>query len=203
MQEALELAPNEDCASRPFSAREWTKREQEIMQGMLDRLRAQEHRWPTDDTEFHFRGPDSDGLRHWIRVPDCAALRSAPELTVVGFFGQARATLDHTPIDELEAAIVDSLDTIPGVLCYYDLELAPGAYGNLILCAAPDAPAHVQGHPRHQRAVELTPTHYHSVRLHNGAVSGRFAGDARLVLERTRYYDFDTDPPWRAVRTLG
>ena len=128
---------------------------------------------------------------------------SAPaELTAVGFFGRPRADVDQLPIHDLEAGIVDTLETISGVLCYYDLALAEGGYGNLILCAAPDSPTHVHAHPLHRRAVELTPRHYHCVRLHTGVVPGRFMGDAGLVLERTRYYDFDSDPPWLAVRNL-
>ena len=203
MGETVDLAMHGECVSRPFTAREWTDREERVMQRMLEQLRARAHGWPADNTGYLFRGPDSDGLRHWIRVPDCAALRSARRLTVVGFFGLARAAVDQTPIDQLEAGIVETLDTIPGVLCYYDLELAKGEYGNLIFCSAPDTPARVQDHPQHRRAVELTPSHYHSVRLHSGAIVGRFISDALLVIERTRYYDFETDPPWRAVRNLA
>jgi hypothetical protein len=202
MRATLELAADEECASRPFSAAEWTDREARIMQGMLARLRAQERRWPTDGTGFLLCRPDLDGHRHWIRVPDCAALRRARRLTAVGFFGRARADVDQSSIHQLEAGIVDTLETIPGVLCYYDLALAEGGYGNLILCSVPDAPTHVHDHPLHRRAVELTPHHYHWVRLHTGAVTGRFTGNAGLVVERTRYYDFDSDPPWLAVRNL-
>ena len=198
----LELTADEECASRPFTAPEWTRREERIMGGMLSRLRAQAPRWPRDGTGFRLCEPDSDGHRHWIRVPDCAALRRARQLTVVGFFGRARADVDQSPIHELEGGIVDTLETIPGVLCYYDLALAEGGYGNLILCSAPDAPTHVHDHPLHRRAVGLTPRHYHCVRLHTGAIRGRFSGDAGLVLERTRYYDFDGEPPWLAVRDL-
>jgi len=203
MAATLELAADEECASRPFSAREWTHRETSIMQGMLERLRAQAGSWPTDGTGFLLCEPDADGHRHWIRVPDCEALRHAGRLTAVGFFGRTRDDVDQVPIHQLEAGIVDTLETIPGVLCYYDLALAEGGYGNLILCAAPDAPSHVQSHHLHRRAVELTPSHYHCVRLHNGRVPGPFIGDADLVIERTRYYDFDSDPPWLAVRSLA
>jgi hypothetical protein len=198
----LELAADEEWASRPFSAPAWTDREARIMQGMLERLRVQARRWPTDGTGFLLNEPDSDGHRNWIRVPDCAALLGARELTVVGFFGRAREDVDQSPIHQLEAGIVDTLETVSGVLCYYDLALAEGGYGNLILCSTPDAPTNVRGHSLHRHAVELTPGHYHCVRLHTGAVPGRFNGDARLVVERTRYYDFDSDPPWLAVRKL-
>ena len=76
-------------------------------------------------------------------MPDCAALLGARQLTAVGFFGRPRTDVDQVQIHDLEAGIVDTLETILGVLCYYDLALADGGYGNLILCAAPDSPTHV------------------------------------------------------------
>ena len=173
-----------------------------VMQGMLERLRALARGWTSDGTGYLLCEPDLGGHRHWIRVPDCKALLGARELTAVGFFGRPRADVDQLPIHHLEAGIVDTLETVSGVLCYYDLALAEGGYGNLILCAAPDSPTHVHAHPLHRRAVELTPRHDHCVRLHTGVEPGRFVGDASLVLERTRYYDFDSDPPWLAIRNL-
>jgi hypothetical protein len=198
----VELSVNEECPGRPFAAPTNTVREAGIMQRMLARLRVLAAGWSGDQTDLLVCEPDSDGHRHWIRAPDLAALRAAGRMTAVGFFGRARSDIDHLPIHELEAGIVDTLETISGVLCYYDVALAEGGYGNLILCAAPDAPKRVDSHPLHRRAVELTPRHYHSVRLHTGFVPGRFLGDDSLVLERTRYYDFDSNPPWLAVRNL-
>jgi hypothetical protein len=58
-------------------------------------------------------------------------------------------------------------------------------------------------HELHHRAVELTPSHYHSVRLHSGVVRSPLLGAAELVVLRTRYYDFDCDPAWLAVRHLA
>jgi hypothetical protein len=199
---AVELSANEDCAGRPFAAPSYTVREAGIMRRMLERLRVLAAGATADTTDFLVCEPDSDGHRHWIHAPDLAALRVAAGMTAVGFFGQARAGIDHLPIDELEAGIVDTLDTIAGVLCYYDVALAEGGYGNLILCATPDTPKRMDTHALHRRAVELTPRHYHSVRLHTGVVPGRFLGNESLVIERTRYYDFDCDPPWLALRNV-
>jgi len=196
----VELTADEESDSRPFVAPSWTERDERVMQGMLEQLRARAATWGSDEAGFLLQEPDSNGHRHWIHVPDCGALSAAWELTAVGFFGRARAEVDQSPIHRLESGVVDTLETIPGVLCYYDLALAEGGYGNLILCATPEAPAQVHTHPLHRRAVELTPSHYHCVRLHTGVVPGRFVGDASLVLRRTRYYDFDCDPPWFAVR---
>ena len=199
----VKLAADEECGSRPFAAPAWTARDASVMQGMLERMRLLARAWRKEERGFLLCEPDHDGHRHWIRVPDAGSLLAASRLTVVGFFGRVRADVDQLPIHELEAGIVDTLETIPGVLSYYDLALAEGGYGNLILCTAPEVPANVHGHPLHRRAVELTPRHYHWVRLHSGAVAGRFTSEAGLVLERTRYYDFDSDPPWLAVRDLA
>ena len=198
----VQLAVDEEVESRPFTASDQTGRDASVMQLMLERLRALAPQWSTDYPGFRARESDVEGYRHWICVPDCQALLTARRLTAVGFFGQVRDNVDQLPIHELEAGIVDTLETISDVLCYYDLALAEGGYGNLILCATADAPRNVHGHALHRRAVQLTPSHYHSVRLHTGAVPGAFLGDARLVIERTRYYDYDSEPPWLAIRDL-
>jgi hypothetical protein len=173
------------------------------MRTMLANLRALAPRWlqeqPTE-TSVLIREPDADGHRHWIRVPDRDALLGTRRLTVVGFFGQARSDVDQTPIHELEEAIVDTVETIPGVLSYYDVALPGDDFGNLILCASPGAPTHMHDSELHRRAVELTPRHYHSARLHVGVVPGAFLSDADLVIERTRYWDYDDNPTWFAVR---
>jgi hypothetical protein len=196
----VRLSLGGEIDSRPFASPTHTEHDQRVMQGMLERLRALAPRWATESRSFLVREPDAEGFRHWIRVPDCQALVSADRFTVVGVFGQARDDVEHRPIHELEAGIVDTLETITGVLCYYDVALPTGGYGNLILCATPDAPTQVHGNALHRRAVAITPRHYHSVRLHTGLVPGRLFSDAELVIERTHYYDYDVDPAWLAVR---
>ncbi len=196
----VRLGADEEIGSRPFSARAETTNDTEVMQAMLARMRALAPGWTG---AVHMQEPDADGYRHWIRVPDVDALVSSRTLTVVGFFGQARPEVDHSLIHKLEAGIVDTLETLPGVLSYYDLSLPEGGYGNLILCTGPAAPATVHGHELHRRAVELTPGHYRTVRLHTGVVPGAFTSEADLTVERTRYYDFERDPAWLAVREFG
>jgi hypothetical protein len=195
----VELSGEETVEGRAFTAPAETRRDVEVLRTMLARLRARAARWAGSGDVLVLE-PTEHGLREWIRVPDAAALLAASQLTWVGFFGRAREGIDHQVIHDLEAGVVDSLERVVGVLSYYDLELAGGGYGNLILCASAEAPAAVHGHELHRRAVELTPTHYHSVRLHDGVVPGPLLGDAGLVLTRTRYFDFDAEPFWFAVR---
>jgi hypothetical protein len=204
VEAVVQLARDTLVEGRPFAAPANTKRDTAVMQQMLARMRGAARSWlasPPPGSGVLVRQLDAAGLRTWIRVPDRAALLAAPELTTIGFFGQPREDVDHAPMDELETAIVETLEEVPGVLSYFNLELAQRSFGNLILCAAPDVPVRWRVHNLHRLAVALAPSHYHSARLHSGTVRSRLAGDADLVVLRTRYYDFDSEPAWLAVRT--
>ncbi len=204
MGDVIHLAPDDDVDSPPFTATQNTTRDANVMQSMLARMRALAPEWlEIARNDILVRAPDAAGRRHWIRVPDRDALVAARQFTIVGFFGEARDGVDHALIHDLEAAIVDTLEQVPGVLSYYDLELPAGGYGNLILCNDEAAPRRVHDHELHRRAVELTPRHYRTVRLHTGAVAGPLQGEAPLIVTRTRYYDFAAEPAWLAVRDFG
>jgi hypothetical protein len=203
VEDVVMLAPDSLVDGRPFTAPANTDQDAAVMREMLGRLRAFARGWlesPPAGSGALVRRSDAAGLRTWIRVPDRVALLAAGELTTIGFFGQARDDVDHAPIDDLEAAIVETLEEVAGVLSYYNLGLPHGRYGNLILCGAPDVPVRWRAHGLHRRAVELAPRHYHSARLHSGVVPSALLGDADLIVLRTRYYDFDSEPAWLAVR---
>jgi hypothetical protein len=201
----VELGPETAVEGRPFTAPARTEEDASVMRDMLAQLRAFSRGWADSKTAGDgvlVRRRDAAGLRTWIRVPDRETLFAAGELTTVGFFGQARADVDHAPIHRLEEAIVDTLEEVPGVLSYFDLELPDGRYGNLILCSAPDVPVRWHAHELHRDAVELAPRHYHSARLHRGIVRSPLLDDADLIVLRTFYHDFDSTPTWLAVREL-
>jgi hypothetical protein len=204
VEAVVQLARDTLVEGRPFAAPANTAQDTAVMQEMLVRMRRVAHSWlasPPPGSGALVYQLDGAGLRTWIRVPDRAALLAASELTTIGFFGQPRDGIDHAPIDELDTAIVETLEEVPGVLSYFNLELAQRSFGNLILCAAPDVPVRWRAHELHRLAVALAPSHYHSARLHSGTVRSGLVGDAELVVLRTRYYDFDSEPAWLAVRT--
>jgi len=194
----VRLAPDELVDGRPFTAPVHTDRDAAVMRDMLGRMRSRAQSWRSRGVLV--RDVDAAGLRTWIRVPDRAALLAAHELTTVGFFGRARGDVDQAPIHELEERIVETLEKVPGLLSYFNLELPGKRYGNLVLCAASDVPVRWRAHDLHRLAVGLAPRHYHSARLHTGVVRSPLPGDGDLVVLRTRYYDFDSEPPWLAVR---
>ena len=49
----------------------------------------------------------------------------------------------------------------------------------------------------------ISPRHYHSIRLHKGTIAGPFLGEGDVKIERTKYFDFDSDPAWRGLRVFA
>ena len=122
----------------------------------------------------------------------------------IGFFGQARAGVDHEPILALERALLDRAAELPGLLAYHDVLLVEQAqWGNLVVFATDDAPAALAADDQHQEAIALTRAHYHSLRLHRYALPGGVLGEAPLRWLRTTYLDFADEPTWRAVRSAS
>ncbi len=55
----------------------------------------------------------------------------------------------------------------------------------------------------HVDAVDrVAPATYHSVRIHNGCIKGGVIGSETVRIETTKYWDYDTDPVWHAIRVL-
>src|SRR5450432_2026213 len=111
------------------------------------------------------------GTEHWLCVPDRVALATTRPVAAVGFFGQARTGVDHAPILDRERDIVARAARFHGLLTYYNLRLANGSYGNLVLFESPEAKGHVTSDVVHGEAVALTPRHYHSLRLHHAELA--------------------------------
>jgi hypothetical protein len=198
------LGPDQVVAERPFTDVCNTQRDLEIMRTMLALERARAEEWASSSLpggrQRVIRGADDQGRRQLLAIPDVERLLSAGDTTAVGFFATPRA-VDHTVLFELEDELVERMPVYAelGLLSYFDLEMGEGRYGNLILFATPDVPEAWHADPLHRRAVEHSPHHYWSVRLHKGSVAGPFQG-GEIRLERTKYFDFATDKPWQGIR---
>ncbi|TMJ98371.1 MAG: hypothetical protein E6G67_00345 [Actinobacteria bacterium] len=208
MGDATALGPDERVEDRPFTDPEHTVREAGVMQVMLGRERDRAKAWATEDpsgTGHVAREHDEQGFRHLFVVTDTRALLETTDLTAVGFFGRPRDDVGHEILFDLEQTLVDRMGTYgaAGLLSYYDVELVKGAYGNLILFSTPDVPPEWHGDEIHRRAVEVSPQHYHEVRLHKGSIRGRLLDGGDIVIERTKYFDFAGGSLWQAVRHFG
>jgi hypothetical protein len=198
------LGPDDVLRERPFTDPTHTRREVAVMQAMLDGERARARAWVRHGGrgERLVRELDDEGHRHLLLVPDLDALVTARGLTAVGFFGRPRSDCDHAVLFDLEEELLARMPgyASAGLLSYYDVELVKAAYGNLILFATPDVPPEWHADPIHRRAIELSPGHYHEVRLHKGSIQGRLLDGGEIAVERTKYFDFGSNPGWQGVR---
>ncbi|HEX9599026.1 MAG TPA: hypothetical protein VF963_06585 [Gaiellaceae bacterium] len=200
------IGRDEILAGKPFTDPEFTRRDAKVMRGMLARERERVQAWQ-EDTGGHAGGQverdhDDKERRHLLVVPDRHALLQASGLTVVGFFGRPRESVDHTVLYELEDEVVARMPDYAavGLLSYYDVEFVKGAYGNLVLFSTPDVPKEWSADAVHRRAVEISPGHYHEVRLHRGSIDGRLLGGGDLAIVSTKYFDFKSSTMWRGLR---
>jgi hypothetical protein len=160
-------------------------------------------------------GPDVDGpgitervhgeVRRLLAVPDGRALLVARDVAAVGFFGELRAGVDHTPLFEHERAVARTFPEFAplGFLSYFDLGPVHGRYGNLILFWTPEVPDAWHRGAVHGAAVAAAPVHYHHIRLHKGRIPGPLMGDGAIKVQRTQYLDFDGPREWRGLRVYG
>jgi hypothetical protein len=208
MAAEIELAPDETVAGKPFVDPVHTRRDEEALRQLLAHERERARAWAAGGvsgaTQAIIRETDAQGRRHLLVVPDTRALLAARDPMVVGFFGRPRPVADHAELFELEDELVAGMAAYAadGLLSYYDVELVKGAYGNLILFATPEGPARWRENPAHRRAVEISPGHYHEIRLHQGTLSGRLLDAGTLRVTRTRYLDYSEPEVWRAVRWI-
>jgi hypothetical protein len=140
---------------------------------------------------------------HQLAVPDWAALERSQPAALIGFFGQARAEVDHAAIVALERDIIARASTFPGLLAYHNARLANGQWGNLVLFTSHTETAGLARDGTHLSAVARTPHHYASLRLHRGALPDGCLGTAAAVVSETLYLDFGESPAWRALRVYG
>jgi hypothetical protein len=196
------LAAQERLPGRPFTEPERTLADARVMGRMLQRLRLEARSWPGWRTSVELLEHTRAGCRHWLVVPSTPALRGAQDVTVVGFFGDLRGGMDHSAVYDLEADVVARLGRYAsaGLLSYYDAEIARGLHGNLVLFGTREVPCEWHGDVVHARAVALAPSHYRCLRLHRGIIRGAVLGQGKLVIKRTRYFDFGRQPAWRGLR---
>ena len=194
--DAIVLAAGESVPARPFTDPEATVHDLDVLAAI--RTAQREH-----IAESHAGGTwiDQDGATHWLVAPRPELVVDPAPCLAVGFFGQARSDVDHAIIVSLEHAMLVRAPQIPGFLAYHNVQLENAQWGNLVLFEVGTDTAPLRADPTHADAIGRAPAHYHSVRLHRGALA-RGAGNAEEIeLATTLYIDFDTPPSWRALRT--
>lgn len=144
-----------------------------------------------------------DDLTHRLIICDEDKLRYRDRTCVVGFFGERRLRQDPSRLEDANSAIVAEFAEYPGILSYSSVELAEGRWANLVLHDDPIDREYWRQSKLHAEAVRmLSPIHYKNVRIHNAELTDGLTDQPKLVLERTKYFDFEGGTEWRAEREL-
>lgn len=198
------LGPDDVVRGRPFTSVELYAVDMAVLNGMLEDLRT-----VLSDAEAGARvviphkqiAWKVEGLTRRVLICNLERLRLPQEVCAVGFFSERHPGLDIRPLEEANLEVVREFKKYPGVLSYSSVELPDGYWANLVLHDTPDVVEKWRESERHARAVrDLSPVHYKNVRIHNATLAEGVFGNTALRIERTKYFDYEGDEEWRAVR---
>ena len=141
-------------------------------------------------------------LRRRTVVCGPEVIRSCGRVCIVGFLADRRDDIDYGSLDDLELDLFTDFRGFPGILSYSSMELANDFGANLVVHREPDDTGTWRTSAAHDRAVEMSPRRYSSIRIHKGHLDGGVARSGAIVIDRTKYRDDDHDPVWRAERSF-
>ena len=140
------------------------------------------------------------GLRRRTVVCEPERIRSTDRVCIVGFFADRRDDLDYESLDDLELGLLLEFRNYPGILSYSSMELANEYWANLVVHALPTDTEEWRSSTAHHQAVAVSPTLYSAIRIHNGHLDGGVMGNRAIAIDRTKYWDYGSVPPWQAIR---
>jgi hypothetical protein len=166
----------------------------------LYRVMVQTQSFPSQPRPCILFLEETGGRFHRICLSQPERLLLTDELTVVGFCGKKRPGVDRGPIDAIDDKLIDEIPGQKHLLSYSTLQLESYNTVNLVLFDHPQGADDWSTSQQHAQAVRMSPNYYTVIRLHNAILPGGLLANNRLVLLRTKYYDFQTDPAWQAIR---
>ena len=135
--------------------------------------------------------PEPQRRQHRVVLMSAAALRAGTDLTFVGFFGQKRPGLNDSVLDALDIALINEFQDYPHMVSYSSLELAGGAWGNLVLMSSPEGITRWAASTRHAYAArQVAPHCYTTIRLHRGVLAAGAGPNSALQLRDTKLFEF-------------
>ena len=146
--------------------------------------------------------PQGRHFRIYYVQPDL--LFSLKKITVVGFFGEKRTAADVKPLISADKKFESTFNEHPGLLSLSTRRLPNGDFGNLVLFTTPEARDAWANSQLHRELVaKISPPYYRSIRLNNATLPNGLDAPDDMQLVRVKYIDYESDPPWRAVRELA
>jgi hypothetical protein len=206
MSEPRLLLPNETVDEHPITDVDTYRSDIALLNYLLQDLRVLIRRYDKDEIDLEPQQVltwDVHGLERRTVVCDPAGLRGREDVQIVGFFGDRRRNADQPAIDASEFDLISEFRSYPGILSYSSLELVDHYWANLVVHRDPGDREAWRSSSAHIHAVDhVAPIAYHAVRIHNGCIPEGIYGPQTVVLESTKYWDYDVAPTWHAVRLL-
>lgn len=203
MMQAIQLGPQEVVAGRLFTNPEASSYDLTVLQYMAEtvyRVMKQTPDIPPEPRPYVLVLEEHGGRYHRICLVQPKQLLRPNNLAVVGFCGQKLSEVDRAPLDAVDDDLIEELPQHPHLLSYSTLQLECNNTVNLVLFDHPEGLNHWAASKQHAEAVGMSPYYYSVIRLHNATLPGGLLSGNRLVLLRTKYFDFQTGTMWRAVR---
>ena len=202
----VRLRTEENPADHPCADIRHYEADLALLNHLLGDLRALLRRAETGELvlgPYEVRTWYEDGLRRRIVMCDPEALLGSTDVLIVGFLGNRRSTAEAQAIDEFDIDVISEFRQYPGILSYSSTERMPKQWANLVVHQeVGDREAWRHSAVHIEAAEVLSPVVYHSVRIHNGRLRGGPIGSGSLTVELSKYWDYDSDPMWHAIRTL-
>lgn len=149
--------------------------------------------------------PSTASWHRRTQLPMPSRLLEAEKVTVVGFFGRLSDTIDPDvalAVQDVSEELAASVFTMSGLLVYSSHQLADERnYANLVVVDSDAVVECWRSRSLHIAAAsDLAPAYYEHVRIYNGTAAPRPGGRPRIDLSAVKYWDYRSDPTWRAMR---
>jgi hypothetical protein len=199
----ISLGQIESITEKPFTHTEHIAKDREILVHMAREaslvLEKQADLLRENETIF-IQEPDKRYHRFFVPRPN--VLSQAKNVYLVGFFSHKQAAAAPNHFGDLDDRLIEQLPTFQEILSYSTMALPDGSFGNLVLLSEEEVKLKWMQGEIHSRAVALSPDYYQFVRINNGMLPEGIMQPDSLKITRVKYYDFEQDPPWKAVREL-
>jgi len=201
-----QLSPTENVAAHRIASMSHYPGDIALLNYLLQDLRVLMRRHRKGEIEIEKQQVfqwDVHGLERRTVLCDPERIQEDGDVQIVGFFGDRRENPDYEAVDASEIDLISEFVNYPGILSYSSIELVDHYWANLVVHREPEDREAWRGSEAHKHAVEhVAPNAYHAVRIHNGRIPDGVLSSQTVVIESTKYWDYDSGDGWHAVREL-
>ena len=207
MDQIPKLKSAEVVRDRPFTNPDHIVNDVNTLRFMVDQLclfLENHHLYANLSPPIIIHQPSRDNWFYRLVIARPEILLQPGELAFVGFLGHRREDANLELADEFDEILVNEIPDYPGLLSYSTMALVSGDFCNLVIFTDTSVKEQWSRSMSHEQAVrKLSPDYYVSIKLYNGNLPGGIADSRALQLTRIKYYDYQVNPRWHAVREFS